>query len=264
MGKLAEASVINSVPDGSRLARVVIRMADETVELPKSRKVRQGDPDRLMVTVLREIDESVLPRDIRVSTDNGDELHLLVSNRRLISVKASGASIPSDQASPGDPDEAARIYLDRLKSVLGSARKIELTHKRCPDLRDSDSVSCSAQSLARAAGLSVGILGGSPGLRDFLKSLESLATAWLYLPGKAAESQSNGDPALINGLSAFLDQTRPKENKAQIAARKPDCTVLPLPNGSLLISATTLGQHLLALVPESNLNAVITAWQKRF
>lgn len=261
MAGVAEARVITGSNQGSRLARVVARMAEPDVALPVSRQRRAGDPDRLLITVLREIDETVLPRQITLNVDENASVRLSVANRRLIAVEtADGGNAAQDE--PGDPLAAARIFTKRLRAVLDGAQRIEFVHARRGDAGGRDAISCSAQSLAKAAGVPLGILGAAAGLDDYLGALKPIALAWLFSAAPGAEDADFGEPDDLAALRAFRDRTR-ADQKARIQAASPACTVLPLPDGRVLIAATTLGQDLIALAPSTHLKQIVSAWQKR-
>ena len=63
-------------------------------------------------------------------------------------------------------------------------------------------------------------------------------------------------------LLAFRDEARP-DPQARFDTRAAKCTVLPLPNGELLVSARDTSSTLQALLPAQALPEVVAAWQMR-
>ncbi|MCB1395653.1 MAG: hypothetical protein KDJ98_06675 [Rhodobacteraceae bacterium] len=249
--------------EGSRLAHVIERLAAESPALARTRRARAGDGESLLVMLLREIDETVLPRRIVLLSQAGEVAQLAAANRRLTALRTGGRLASPQGADAGDPAAAARFYAMRLQALLDRPGRMAMRVDRKPIAADPDTVSCSARSLAASIGLALGPSAGSGEARDFLRAIEAMTLAWLYVGGKAGEERHRGPGDLVAGLQAFRGQAR-KAATASIRAVRPDCLVLPIPDGRALLRATAGDEQVLAVLPPDAVNPVMTTWQKVF
>lgn len=202
--------------------------------------------------VLREIDETVLPRRITLRSETGAAVDLLVSNRRLYAVTVGGEA----GADPSDPQEAAGIFARRLKAALGQVRRVTL-HAARPEVDpDVQHIGCTAQALAQAIGVAFRA-NTAAGLEEFLAWIEAEALAWLR-PGKGGAERSGGAADLIGPLRAFAGRT--PEGATQVGGRAPLCSLLPLPDGRLVLSVSGAGRGMVAVLAEDRRGALLDIW----
>ncbi|MEX0338381.1 MAG: hypothetical protein AB3N11_05000 [Arenibacterium sp.] len=259
MKLVAEATNITSDQTGSRLRQVIARAAEARARAPDQLVSRKGDPDRLLVSLLREVDETVLPRMITLENDKGARARLAVSNRRLCAVEIpghpdAGGSVPNDKV--------AQVFVARLRGFLDGCEQIKMSRKRSIGAEGEDGASCSALKLARSGGIPLSQLGYAAGLNGFLQAVAPTARTWLYLPARGKEPQQGGATEFLPVLSAFHEEARALR-KGQIADARPHCTVLDLNDALILVRAQAGGDALLALAPASAKLAIMSAWQKR-
>ncbi|WP_109464636.1 hypothetical protein [Albibacillus kandeliae] len=257
MANLAEVVNQNLQQDGSRVTLKLMRMAEEKVTLPRTRRSRPGDAARLLVSVLREVDETVLPRQITLTTDTGHRADLTVSNRRLKALAIG--DMPCDE--PSDPDSAARLFAARLAALVEGAERVTFSYARCAAGFSQRTIGCSARSLAAAAGVNPVTTGQGRTIEGFLGSISAHCLAWI-LTEQDGRLRRGGDPVRREALLAFRDEARP-DPQARFDTRAAKCTVLPLPNGELLVSARDTSCTLQALLPAQALPEVVAAWQMR-
>lgn len=251
MGMTARIHHSAASPGNGRLAGAIGRLT------AREKGVGECTP---LQRVLREIDETVLPRRIALRTDHGAQVELLVSNRRLAAVSVKGRA--GADVEPSDPKEAAQIFARRLHAVLGKAKSITLNAARHEFDPSGQLIGCSAMSLARVLRTSFRSDSKASGLADFLTKIEEEALAWLALrPG--AQERSGGDAKLIGALRPFAGRT-PEGSGAQVGGRSPTCTLLPLPDGRIILSVSGGGGRMVAILPPDRRAAIIDTWQMQF
>ncbi|MBV1896018.1 MAG: hypothetical protein KUG70_06140, partial [Rhodobacteraceae bacterium] len=86
---------------GSKLGDVIWRFADNSTRLKKKWALSEQKIDSLMLAIFREIDETVLPREIALTTNANVVLRLLVASRRLLSLEIVGNLEQPDQTETG-------------------------------------------------------------------------------------------------------------------------------------------------------------------
>lgn len=251
MGMTARIHHSGASPGSGRLAGAIGRLT--------AREKGAGECTPLQL-VLREIDETVLPRRIALRTDQGAQAELLVSNRRLAAVSVKGRA--GADAEPSDPKEAAQIFGRRLHAVLGKARSVVLNAARHDFDPSGRLIGCSAMSLARVLRTSFRSDNKASGLADFLTWIEEESLAWLAL-GPGVPERSGGDIKLVGALRSFAARA-PEASGAQVGGRAPACTVLPLPDGRVILSVSGRGGRMVAILPPERRASIIKAWQMQF
>lgn len=259
MELVAEATNITSNQTGSRLRQVIARAAEARATGPDRLEARKGDPDRLLVSLLREVDETVLPRLITLENEKGAKARLAVSNRRLCAVEIVEGQVETAKVPAA---EVANLFVNKLREFLDGCRQVKVCRKRSIGAEGEEGASCSALKLARSGGIPLSQLGYAAGLNGFLQILAPIAQTWLFLPGRGMEPQQGGESAYLAVLSSFHEEARAMQ-KGQIANTRPQCTVLSLSEDLIVVRAQAGGDALLALVPASAKADIMSAWQKR-
>lgn len=262
MGNAMKVQASRGAAEGSRLTHVIERLAEESPAMARTRRGRAGDGESLLVMLLREIDETVLPRRIVLMSGTQEVAQMAVSNRRLTALRIEGET-PVGGAEPSDPASAARHFAQRLQALLDRRKQLAMRVDRRPLPGNTDGLSCSARNIAACIGLSLRPAGGTGEARDVLRAIEGMTLAWLCVGGKSGEDRHRGPEDLVAGLRAFraVDQ---KAAMASIRAQRPACLLLPLPDGRALLRATAGGEQVLALLPGDAVSPAMKAWQKVF
>lgn len=263
MRKAIKLQASRGTAEGSRLAHVIERFAEESPALARTRRARAGDGESLMVMLLREIDETVLPRRIVLVADGAEVAQMAVSNRRVSALRIVGERPTTARLEPGDPEAAARLFAHRLQSLIERSGRMQLRVDRNVGSTDTDGLSCSARNLAACIGLSLGPYAATGDIRDFLRGIESFVLAWMLLVSRTGEEHFRGPDDLVAGLRAFrtLEQ---KTALATIRAALPGCLMLPLPDQRLLLKATAGMDQVLAVLPQDAAVPAMDAWRKVF
>ncbi|GHF56976.1 hypothetical protein GCM10017056_30520 [Seohaeicola zhoushanensis] len=263
MGKAMKLQASRGTAEGSRLAHVIERLVEESPALARTRRARAADGDSMLVMLLREIDETVLPRRIVLVVDGREVAQMAVSNRRLSGLQIVGERKGTPGSEPGDPTSAARVYAHRLQALFDRPGRMRLRVDRKMPPADPDGLSCSARNLAACIGLSLTPSAGTGDLRDFLRGIETLMLAWMTVAGKTGEEHHRGPEALIAGLRAFREVEQ-KSSMASIRAARPRCLLLPLPDGRTVLRATVGSDQVLAVLTRDAAAPAMDAWRKVF
>ncbi len=185
--------------DASRLKHLLERLAREkTPGRAQCRQPVQGHPE-LMAAVLREIDETVLPRQITLRSDANAVAHLLVSNRRLMGLTSPGQDATGNSPPAQDPEAAAAWYVAQLNRLFADCRKGSCQVTARINAAMGSRISCSPQMLAQAAGLEWGGPASDPAPDTRVEDLQQLALAWLQRQS-TTETGRAGQDALIDLL----------------------------------------------------------------
>ena len=100
---VAKATIEENSAGGSRLARVLTRLAEPGQGLPS---VVDGGANEILAVLLREIEETVMPRRLSLFDGANELIRLVISNRRLVSTPAPAPPPRSTSRSPTRPASA--------------------------------------------------------------------------------------------------------------------------------------------------------------
>lgn len=202
-----------------------------------------GGTDGILAALLSEIEETILPREMVLTNERGEEFRLLVSGRRLIRAGAPAAA-PED-----DDDPAGRIvaaFNGPLRAFLDGAREISIAAGRPRERIDPTEMGCSAEILAR----SVTPARMPDPVADPVGACLDRAAAGLRLEGGAVTA-TLGDPSLAARLERLGPALLPAmAETAGPAESAPVCTVL---------EGSAEGGMILAHVAFRNVAALILA-----
>ena len=254
---VAKATIEENSAGGSRLARVLTRLAEPGQGLPS---VVDGGANEILAVLLREIEETVMPR--RLSLFDGANLliRLVISNRRLVSTRLPDGP---EVAAPVEPRAAAQLWAGQINTALRDVRSARFAYERSSEHEVADAVGCSAAMLAKAAGLTPPAPEAPRTLSDFFSVIGGFAIAWIFMPTKGSGDTRGGDAALVVRLSEFAARAR-SEGKPRLGPAQPECVILPLAGGINFVSASLGDEELFAFIPASRVSQAISAWQKRF
>lgn len=201
------------------------RLEDKLAKLRQSeriagegRRLRGASPEALLAAVLTEIDETILPRRLSFSVENGETVHLAVANRRLQALvspaPASAANVTvdlTDRPLPDADDPGVAAVKEVLLAVFASAAPVAIQSSRPSGSGFASDIGVPSNILARVWSVAeVKVEEVSPGelLSRFLSDLGDDAMAWLRIEGEEVTDQG-GDTALAEQLgehaAVFLD-----------------------------------------------------------
>lgn len=256
MGQAKMADVLATPGETSRLGDLLHRLA-LAGSMPSDQPEASANDDPASVAlrlILREIDETVLPRHLTVFDGDHPMARLVVSNRRLLALEYD-----QDTASepPSDSEAAARLFARQLRKLTSRARSLGLRATgRASDIGIAG-VSCSAQRLAQAAGLSE-TEGGTNQLDAFLDHVKPFSHGWART-GEDADSKG-GDADLSFQLAELIASGYGQPRPVGVAPLRPECAVLPLPEEVSLVMATEGRRRLLAVIPTVSSPEIMSFW----
>ena len=129
----------------NRRDQLLARLAADPRQLGVERRsLPQGVAPRL-AAMLKEIDETVLPRVLCLASNRGEVARLIVSHRRLISV-----DLPGRPFSPREDDCLPDLMAARLVEIAETRADLVLTIARRETVPDHAETACSLLALTKA------------------------------------------------------------------------------------------------------------------
>ena len=224
----------------------------------------QTRPDGLVDQVIREVDETVLPRRFEVLIEDRICACLFISNRRLIDMEVSGTPVLPRAGTDITADTAARAYVAALRDLGDDTSRPNLRLAGRTVIATAGDAACSAMHLWQAAGTP----GGENRLQTLLERLAPLAEGWSASFG----AQRLADPKQPSELALRLQKI---EGSLPPAARKsaqyerldhgtPACTALPLSADMTLILACHGTDWVLIALRTAEMPNALRLWQNLF
>lgn len=255
--------------DFSRLEAVIGKLRQRARAPGEGRKLRGGDAAGLLASLVTEIDETILPRDLTFSCETGP-VRLAVANRRLQAVLnplADGMPAElADHAFPDASDPKLAVLGDALLAHFEGRPAVQISSSRQAQSYPSD-IGVPADQLARAWSVSA-TTAKTPAelLKTFLSGLDPEAFAWLQIEGEAVTDQGGPEDKLADlaeQTAVFLDGYFSKFDEAFRHASQSCATLVAPPGGTKRglffieigeISASVTG-------PASALPGIAQTWQ---
>lgn len=266
---MARALRENKVTDhngSSRLRNVINRFVEVTHTLAGDWTIDASGIDDLILTLLREIDETMLPREFSITTDTGMAARLLVSNRRLICLDIDNTPDTSDEPAPADPEAAATLYARQLQDVFQKSRKIRVRLSGRETAAIATNISCTAQCLAESFGLPLSRQAAPGKLDAFINSVEPLAWAWMRVMSGQQDQNASGPDHMVALLKALVqrraDKAKHQSQPAQIAPTRPRCEVVQVNDKLSMVQVIEHDERALFLVDVAQVADVAEHWQR--
>lgn len=246
------------------LRQALERLASEDAGALRSTEAKAAGFTELIDQIAREVDETVLPRNL-VLLDGDEELAMLtISNRRLVAVRSAkdhGAKNPSDAA---DAAEAAKEFLEKIHAISEEAGPIRLRLKGRVEGFSVNEMSCSASDLMAAAREHA----QKSRLDVFLADVRKQAEAWVFRPVVGADVKQDGPDELCEALATLereFDQITANQGEAlRRTSMKPNCTFIPYTQDRRFCVAVDGESALFAVVAEPGASALMNAWRKAY
>jgi hypothetical protein len=249
--------------DTTELEQRVARMALPVRPLATGYYRLSGDcAEDLLVTLLAEVDETILPRRIKLVTDTDQTVYLFVKDRRLMRVAQphrQGVPPTSKTVQAGD-------MIARLQEILTGATKAILQSSRnmagCP----TDTGGCTLSML-------LDVLGGAEKadpVLGFFSALSAQTKAWITLDPAGNFLEQGGDPTMVGGLRTLANDGLAgfDEQLVQTMANpeQPGCIVLDTGtrDGNMLVYARSQSSGFVAVLPHSELPDLLPLWRVHF
>lgn len=182
--------------------------------------------------VLREIDETVLPRRFALANDAGVLAHLSITSRRLIGVQLPGHDTVSDTAPPSTQ------FAKLIARACAAGGPFHLNLSDRDGAISEAGQSCTVEDLRSA----ISNLPTENQLHGFSGQIEPMALAWLFFADAKTDPHHGGDATHFTLLAELAAKTRRdaagRAGPAAKIAAKPSCTVLPLDDTQCIAIAT--------------------------
>ena len=244
------------VPDQARLGDVLRRFAMPPDRLVQRRGTLPDDPRSRLKALLREIDETVLPRRIELRVNGKRLAHLSVHSRRLAAVEIA--------ARPGAAPQGGAIaadFAERLVEIAGTRGTLTCAATRQPDQLQPAEFTCSVGRL-RA------ILGFDAQLCEIDRLTEitrPIAIARLSWAGEPAQRDFSGDetwrPLLEDHARRFHSHVGGRKFDRRPGAGQAEGIAIPLSPEQLLMVACLTDRGMAAILPHDAGLKAITFWQ---
>lgn len=259
----------NKVADhngSSRLRNVIERFVEVTQPLAGDWMIDANGVDDLVLTLLREIDETMLPREFSISTDTGMSARMLISNRRLICLDIDSTPDSDDQTLPADPEAAANLYAQQLQDVFRRSREIRVRSTGRENETSTTGISCSAQGLAQSFGLPLNRQSTPNKLGDFIGKVEPLALASVCLLSGQPDQAGQGPDQMVALLKALAQRqastkTSHPAHLPKIAFAKPRCEVVQINDTQSVVQAFERDEKIVLLIAAEKTGDVTAIWQ---
>ena len=200
--------------DFARLEAKLAKLRQRAIGPGEARTIR-GKPEQLLAAVVSEIDETILSRELRFSSEESSFV-IAVANRRLQALISADPDQGNSRALAGNAltdaeDEALPKVMEVLTGLLSTSSLWEISSRRQSGSGFPSDVGVPSGPLARAWQLKPSGEGRSnpeATLADYLGSIDKDVTAWLLIEGEEVKNQS-GPEAVVAGLgnqaAVFLD-----------------------------------------------------------
>ncbi|MEX0285264.1 MAG: hypothetical protein AB3N23_11695 [Paracoccaceae bacterium] len=213
-----------------------------------------------LVQVLRQIDETILPRALTVTADTGHSLRLLVSNRRLMRVETVGSNAVAADA-PSDPDEAAAQFSEALSAVLSDAQSVRVSATRYSTDAIFWDVGCGAGRIAALLGLMLRPLAPAraPSDPEKLLALHARARAELSTSGQILSHTASPEAEpMLEALLTWVSNHN--QTNATVSGRADDISCIPLDDALDAVIIHRADGQTLAITPSSARDTLLSAW----
>jgi hypothetical protein len=222
-----------------------------------------GSAKNLLAGLLLEIDEAILPRQIKVMADTGRITHLRIGNRRLLDIQPAQSLESRESCSSADPG----ILLDHLNEALAGATEAEILVTRLAPEQCQVDKGCPAVALAAASAIVLHRQANPDPVPAFYAALKGDMIAWITLD-RTGNCQKRGGEAgwverLVDLSGDGLAEIDAQMVQALSAPDEPGCVILDFggEGGFLLVYARSGSSGFAAILPASRISAAQTAWK---
>lgn len=259
------AKVDQMHPQTDRLDQALHRLVQPEV-LSYDMPLAIGQEGRdLFCTLLREIDETILPRQILLECQPHGTVRLSVSNRRLAKIELdhdiAAVQIPSFEGTA----EMAKQFAQKLKELFASAKTARLLRPVRLPAHTTHNMSCSIRLLAEAAELTDWRTHLDQTSAAFLDVVNAVAVATWCLGSDDADADETGTADEVELLKEFYRnyQSGQQKRSAQRSfnPNEAQCLLVPLSHARTVVLTTIQRRTSLAMVPSDQIRLLTQAWR---
>lgn len=241
---------------GKRSGDLLARFAADARTLAAERRLLPAGAEARLGFLLREIDENMLPRLMRLFCAGREVARLTVSQRSLIAL-----DMPGRPAMPEDAADLVDICAPRLIELANLRGDLSLQVERRPAQPSRALAACSVPSLTLAVALS-----SSQSAYDrLLRQAEARSFARLSWSEANPAAQFAGAPEWKALLATVADAHRglrqAQGSGARFAPSQLDGLAVPVSEDKLLVIASVQGKGFAVILPSQSGLDMIAAWQ---
>ena len=221
----------------------------------------QGEnTESLLSALLSEIDETILPRRIRLVTNTDQVLHLYVTDRRLMRLARPKEQQTSQAARPSK-------LIDQLRELLAGATKAAIQSTRANVARSHSNPGYTASELAGVATLELTPPETSDPVPALFTTLASRMVASVTFDPAGNISGRGGNPDWLRQLENLARKSLADIDAQMIQSLsdpdQPGCLLLSAgdDDGFMLLYARSHASGFMAILPTSELPAIQPAWR---
>ena len=203
--------------DRGSLERRLAQLASAGVAGRSGRVLRAWSQDGLPRRLLREIDETIMPRRLTFTAADRGSLVVRAANGRILMIEALDGKKKMlrhqellDRALDPEEDGLAEALKEVFEALCGKLSEAEVSHEAVPTDFDPEYAGVSVRALAEAW--------GTPFAQDtprepadvldsFVSSTQDATTAWVIF-GADGDAENAGDPDRVEELIAFAEARR--------------------------------------------------------
>ncbi len=217
--------------------------------------------ETLLVSLMVELDETILPRQFKLETNTGRSVVLRVAGRRLLGIDAKATEARDTQ--PG----AVGKTLGDLQQIFHGATKATLCSQRIVRATPGADPGIAISAIVAAGGLFQSLPATPDPVPELFKALSGRITAWLVLDSSGNKVEKGGDSDQLDRLDTLvrdgLEDIEIQMAHSLTDPNEPGCVMLSSggTNGLTLLYARSQHGGLLALLPTSEISSVLPAWR---
>lgn len=271
MTNLAPAYMLDMVDE--REDRLESQLARLGAAIPRSnsgqRWLSAPDTRGLLANLLREVDETLLPRRMVIEIHGRAVAYLNVSARRVLHLGLPGGPSSAGNGSHS-PDQIASKFINQLKGVLGATTVLTLRITHLTPDPNAANMGCSARSLARAASLRIDPVKQEVAARSFFEAVGRYSIACLALDSAGVPIAADGSDTQIARLSEMsrddLDDFDWQLEQTITRPGAPGCIILnySADAGFCLIYGRSKAGGFMAFLPAQAVPKIQPLWRQHF
>ena len=239
----------------SRRAELLRRLTTEPPKLAAERRTLPSAAGPRLTALLREIDEIVLPRVLRLTVGSKELARLIVSHRRLIAVEMAGKPA-AVQGSAGLAD----LLAARLVEIAETRAALALTITRRTAAPNHAEAACSVTSLRAALAEAT-----AQGAFDRqLRNATANCSACLLWSDLTPQSHFSGTEVWAEPLKTLVQQfraiARGNQNAARVSPVRTRGVVIPVDDTLVIVIASLETKGFAVVMPRKAGLDMVAAW----
>ena len=238
----------------SRRAELLHRLKTEPNLLAAERRFLPASVGARLAALLREVDEIVLPRVLRLNSGSRDVARLIVSQRRLISVEMPGRAPIAHQT-----DSLADAMVGRLVEIAETRGELSLTIGRRTSVPNHAETACSVAAL-RAALANAATRNG---FEHQLRHASAQSSAQVLWSDGSSQTHFSGAPEWEAPLRALVERYRAlgkSHPAARVSPQRTEGVVIPVDAQRVVVIASVETKGFAVVLPRKAGLELVAAW----